>query len=105
VLSEYRRCFSDPAVIHASCEDYRAAASIDLEHDRASLAQIIECPLLALWGSEGFVHRNFDVMEAWRPRASQLEGRAVNSGHFVPEEAPDEVIGALLEFLNRHPAQ
>jgi haloacetate dehalogenase len=99
-IAEYRRCFKDPEVIHASCEDYRAAASIDLEHDRASLDQKVTCPLLALWGNRGFVHRTYDVLAAWRERAEHVEGFAVDSGHYVPEEAPDQVIDALLEFLN-----
>ena len=52
-MAEYLRCFSDPATIHASCEDYRAAAGIDLDHDEADLTRRLECPVLALWGPEG----------------------------------------------------
>jgi haloacetate dehalogenase len=100
-VAEYRRCFRDPRTIHASCEDYRAAATIDLEHDRSTLEQRIDCPLLVLWGEHGFVNRLYDVPEAWRPRARTLEGKAIDSGHFLPEEAPDEVTAALLEFLER----
>ena len=73
-MAEYRRCFSDPAAIHASCEDYRAAASIDLEHDEADLGRRLTCPLLALWGEKGAMHRLYDVLACWRERAQAVEG-------------------------------
>lgn len=98
-VAEYERCFSDPASIHASCEDYRAAATIDLVHDEADLERHIECPLLVLWGAHGFVHRSYDVLGVWRERAAQVTGHAIDSGHFLPEEAPDAVCSALLDFL------
>ena len=99
VLLEYIRCFRDPATIHASCEDYRAAAGIDLQHDEADMTTKISCPLLALWGSKGFVGRKYDVLETWRERASNVQGHSVPSGHFLPEEAPDETYAALHNFL------
>jgi haloacetate dehalogenase len=98
-LAEYLRCFSNPDTIHASCEDYRAAASIDLEHDEADLDRKINAPLLALWGSKGFVHRTYDVLAVWRERASQVQGRALECGHFLPEEAPAAVYAELLRFF------
>ncbi|MEX2407825.1 MAG: alpha/beta hydrolase [Rhodovibrionaceae bacterium] len=98
-LAEYKRCFADPATIHASCEDYRAAASIDLEHDEADLGRRIDCPLLALWGAKGFVGRTYDVLAVWREKASQVEGRALPSGHFLPEEAPQETLQSFLDFF------
>lgn len=98
-LAEYRRCFRNPATIHASCEDYRAAASIDLEHDRADLDVRIECPLLALWGASGFVNRMYDVLATWRARARHVEGRAIDSGHFLAEENASEVVAELDAFL------
>ncbi|MCB0179526.1 MAG: alpha/beta hydrolase [Anaerolineae bacterium] len=98
-VKEYVRCFEDPATIHASCEDYRAAASIDLEHDEADMSQKITCPLLVLWGAQGFVHRTYDVLATWRERAAHVQGRALDCGHFLPEEQPDAVYGALLDFL------
>ncbi len=98
-VAEYVRCFGDPATIHATCEDYRAAAAIDLEHDEADLDRRVVCPLLVLWGSRGFVHRSYDVLAVWRERAVQVEGRAIDSGHFLPEEAPDEVLAELRRFL------
>jgi haloacetate dehalogenase len=98
-MAEYLRCFSQPDAIHASCEDYRAAASIDLEHDRQDLTRQIQCPLLVLWGAKGFVHRTYDVPEVWRRYAQQVESKALDCGHFLPEEAPDAVIEELLQFF------
>ncbi|WP_150912804.1 alpha/beta fold hydrolase [Marinobacter halotolerans] len=98
-LAEYVRCFSEPAAIHASCEDYRAAATIDLKHDEQDRGRKIECPLLVLWGNQGFVHRTYDVLEVWRGYAKQVEGQALDCGHFLPEEAPEEVARALLGFI------
>jgi haloacetate dehalogenase len=100
-LAEYERCFRDPAVIHASCEDYRAAATIDLEHDEADLAtKKIDCPLLALWGARGLMERHFDVLATWRERAGgEVSGRALACGHFLPEELPEETAAELLAFF------
>lgn len=101
VVAEYVRCFSEPAAIHASCEDYRAAASIDLVHDRADRAagRRIAAPLLVLWGSHGFVGRTYDVLKVWRDYATDVSGRALDCGHFLPEEAPDAVIAELSAFF------
>jgi len=98
-LSEYIRCFSDPACIHASCEDYRAAASIDLEHDEADMDRRIECPLLVLWGARGLMERHYDVLATWRERASDVRGRAIDCGHFLAEEAPEETGDELMRFF------
>jgi haloacetate dehalogenase len=98
-MAEYLRCFSDPATIHASCEDYRAAESIDLEHDEADIAKKIECPLLALWGEKGTVHRCFKPLDDWRERAADVRGRALACGHYLPEEAPAELLAELVKFL------
>ena len=97
--AEYLRCFSDPTTIHATCEDYRAAASIDLKHDEADMQHKIAAPLLALWGAKGFVGRRYDVLAEWRKRALDVRGEAVPSGHFLPEEAPAETAAALLAFF------
>jgi haloacetate dehalogenase len=96
--AEYERCFSDPATIHASCEDYRAAASIDLAHDRAD-TQRVRCPLLVLWGEKGVVHRMFDPLADWRAVADDVRGRALPTGHFVAEEAPDETLTEFTAFF------
>lgn len=99
VVAEYIRCFSDPATIRATCEDYRAAATIDLVHDQADLDRKITCPLLVLWGAKGFIQRKYDVLAVWRERATEVRGGTVPSGHFLPEEAPEETYQALKEFL------
>jgi haloacetate dehalogenase len=98
-LAEYERCFANPATIHASCEDYRAAAGIDLEHDAADAHQRIECPLLALWGDEGVVNRLFKPLEDWGSVATDVRGRPLRSGHFLAEEAPEETLAELLAFF------
>ncbi len=97
--AEYRRCFRNPATIHASCEDYRAAASIDLRHDEVDMHVKIAAPLLVLWGRQGFVHRAYDVLAVWRERARTVTGQALDCGHYLPEECPDRVVRALSEFL------
>ncbi|HZA65877.1 MAG TPA: alpha/beta hydrolase [Geminicoccaceae bacterium] len=99
-LAEYERCFADPAVIHASCEDYRAAASIDLAHDEADLDRRIQCPLLALWGGRGVIEKHFDVLATWREKAAgPVGGRALDCGHFLAEERPEETARELLTFF------
>ncbi|MFO0989690.1 MAG: alpha/beta hydrolase [Alphaproteobacteria bacterium] len=99
-LAEYKRCFRDPAVIHASCEDYRAGASIDLEHDEADIARKIECPLLTVWGG-GPITKGAPNIEAWRERAADVTGFPLDCGHFIPEERPAETVAALREFFAR----
>jgi len=98
-LAEYERCFTDSASIHATCEDYRAAAGIDLEHDRGDLGTRLPMPLLVLWGEKGLVGRSWDVLAVWRERAAAVEGAALPCGHFLPEEAPDETLAALRDFF------
>jgi haloacetate dehalogenase len=98
-LAEYERCFADPATIHATCEDYRAAASIDLEHDTADADNRIECPLLVLWGDKGVVNRLFDPMRNWQTVARDVRGRALPSGHFLAEEAPDATLAEMQGFF------
>jgi haloacetate dehalogenase len=99
VFAEYLRCFSDPATLHAMCEDYRAGASIDLEHDAADLTTKLSCPLLVLWGERGAMHSLYDVLATWRERASDVRGRALPGGHWLPEELPQELLGELMAFL------
>jgi haloacetate dehalogenase len=99
IFAEYLRSFRDPATMHAMCEDYRAAASIDLEHDRADLAQKVDCPLLALWGERGAMHPLYDVTATWRERANDVRGKALPGGHWLPEEIPDALYAELRAFL------
>ena len=96
--AEYERCF-DTDTIHASCEDYRAAATIDLEHDEEDLGRKVECPVLALWGEFGRMGRLYDVMETWRARAADVRGAVLPCGHFVPEEVPEGTARELLAFF------
>ena len=99
-FNDYLRCFSNPDTIHASCEDYRASASIDLEHDTADTNLKLTMPLLALWGANGMVGNKYDMLAAWRDVAENVFGFAVPGGHYLPEEAPDETCRALLNFFN-----
>ena len=101
-MAEYLRCFRDKNTIHASCEDYRAAATIDLEHDKEDFDIKLQMPLQALWGEKGFVGRQYDVLAQWRAVADIVEGHAVPGGHFLPEEAPEETAAALLQFWNKY---
>ena len=98
-VQEYLRCFRDPQTIHATCEDYRAAATIDLEHDEADLDQRVQCPLLVLWGGQGVVGQMYDVLALWRQRAVNVSGHALACGHFLVEEAPEPTLQALFSFL------
>ena len=99
VVQEYLRCYRDPATIHAICEDYRAAASIDLEHDRADADRPVIAPLLALWGARGTVGALYDVLATWREKALHVRGRALDCGHTLQEELPEQTLAELLEFL------
>jgi len=97
-LAEYRRCFT-PATMHAMCEDYRASAGIDLDHDRADGKKKLAMPLLAIWGTRGVVGTQFDCVAEWKRVARDVRGIAVDCGHFVPEERPRETLAAIRAFL------
>ena len=101
-LAEYHRAFAKESVRHAMVEDYRAAASIDLQHDREDLAagRRIACPLQVLWCASNTATP--DPLEIWRTWADQVEGGTIDSGHLMAEEAPGEVLAQLLPFLQRH---
>jgi haloacetate dehalogenase len=98
--AEYERCFT-PGAIHASCEDYRAAATIDLEHDRADreAGKRLVAPLLALWGRHGIIERCFRPLDDWRRVANDVRGKALEGGHYLAEEVPQAVIAELEEFF------
>ena len=96
--AEYLRCMRDPGTVHAMCEDYRANASIDLEHDTADLGRKIACPMLVLWGEKGGLPR-FDVIAEWRERAQNVRGKALPGTHWLPEQLPAETLAELLAFL------
>ena len=95
----YLRAFRDPRTIHATCEDYRASATIDLEHDRAERRRKIRMPVLVLWGRRGVIGTMFDALREWRAVATDVRGEALDCGHFLPEEKPREVLRALRAFL------
>jgi haloacetate dehalogenase len=103
-LKEYVRAFKDPKCIHATCEDYRAAATIDLVHDRKDLKRKLNMPVLALWGKMGVIEQYFQPLKDWREVAKDVRGRALDCGHFLPEEKPEEVLRELRRFLGRSSA-
>ena len=97
----YLSYVSDPATMHAMCEDYRAAASIDLEHDRVDRAagRTITCPVNVLWGEFGVVNRCFKPLDDWRAVADDVRGRTVPCGHYIPEEVPEALLAEMLVFF------
>lgn len=99
VYNEYLRHFKDPSKMHAMCEDYRAGASIDLEHDEQDMNVKVACPVLALWGANGAMGTQFNVLETWRERALNVSGRSLACGHWMPEQLPEEVYSELINFL------
>ena len=101
LFAEYLRVYRDPATRHAICEDYRAAATIDLDHDAADADHKVESPVLALWGGKGVVGQTYDVLATWREKARHVEGRALDCGHTLQEERPEEVAFELQRFLGR----
>ena len=104
-LEEYRRAIKNPETIHAMCEDYRAGARIDMRLDEAdkTAGRRIACPVQVLWGKKNVLEAWYDVLSVWREWADQVEGHAVDSGHFLPEEAPDATYEAIKSFLDRAP--
>ena len=98
-VEQYVRCFCDPGTIHATCEDYRAGASIDLVHDEADFDSKVTCPMLALWSETGYVGRTQNVLEVWSEYATNLRGFSLPAGHFLAEELPDATYEAIVRFL------
>jgi haloacetate dehalogenase len=100
VRREYVQKLSDSATIHAVCEEYRAAATLDVQHDEVDRGRVkIACPVLALWARDGAVGRWYEPLEVWSRWADDLEGRPIAAGHFLPEEAPDETLAELRRFF------
>jgi len=100
VFDEYLRTFRQPDTIHAICEDYRAAASIDLVHDNADLNKKIQCPLLVLSSEKGPFHRMYNVPQTWQERAIRAQGKAMPTGHFLPEQMPQELMQEIITFMS-----
>ena len=98
-LAEYLRCFRNPNTVHATCEDYRAAATIDLRHDNDDGARGVTAPLLALWGKHAVIERCFDCLALWRERATDVRGEALPGGHYLAEEVPELVAQHLEQFM------
>ena len=97
--AEYLRCFGNPETIRATCDEYRAGAAIDLEHDRADRGRKLAMPLLVLWGRRSGQGSGYDLLAVWREHAENVAGQAIDSGHFIPEEAPDVTYAALRGFF------
>jgi haloacetate dehalogenase len=104
-LREYLSAFADPDVIHASCEDYRAAASIDIEHDDADLGRKLDMPLLTLWAKRGVIETCFDTLGLWRQRAERIEGEALDTTHYMAEEIPDDIAARMSHFFAHKTSQ
>lgn len=100
-LAEYQRCLALPGAAHGICEDYRAAATIDLEHDRfdRDAGNRLALPLMVLWGEQGVVGRCFDPLAEWQRVAADVQGGALPCGHYIAEEAPDMLLERVLPFL------
>jgi haloacetate dehalogenase len=98
-FADYLRCFANPETIRATGDEYRAGAGIDLEHDRADRTKIA-MPLLVLWGRSSGQGSGYDMLAVWRDHANDVRGQAVDSGHFLPEDAPDPTYAALRDFFN-----
>jgi haloacetate dehalogenase len=97
---DYVRCFRNPETIHAICEDYRAAATADFVDDEADRGKRrIACPVLALWSRRGDLEAWYDVLAIWRGWADDVRGRALDCGHYLAEEAPDETYSELRAFF------
>jgi len=102
-LAEYLAAFAAPDAIHASCEDYRAAASIDIDHDNADNGRKLKMPTLALWAKRGVITRCFNALELWQQRAERIQGGALNATHYMAEEIPEEIAARMGEFFAQNP--
>ena len=101
MFAEYLRAFNLPGTIRAGLEDYRAAATVDIADDERDLGKKLSCPVLAIWGEQGKMDKLFDVLATWRDKAADVRGHALPCGHFIPEEAPDELLRDLIPFLGQ----
>ena len=101
-LTEYLTAFSNPETIQASCEDYRAAASIDIAHDDQDGTRKLSMPIQTLWAKRGVIEACFDALDLWRKRADCVEGLALDATHYMAEEIPDEITARMADFFSRH---
>jgi haloacetate dehalogenase len=102
LLAQYRRAWRQPETIHGSCSDYRAAASIDLEHDKGDFDRKVQCPTLVFYGSAGVMAQLFDIPAEWRKRCANVIDRSLPGGHFFVDQFASETAGVLIEFLHAH---
>ncbi|MEI6551554.1 MAG: alpha/beta hydrolase [Betaproteobacteria bacterium] len=100
-LAEYMRCMELPGAAHGLCEDYRASATIDLVHDQLDIdaKNLLQQPLLILWGEQGVVNQCFDPLKDWSKVAVNVKGHALPCGHYIPEEAPELLLQQVQSFL------
>lgn len=103
-LEEYLETFASPEAIHASCEDYRAAHNVDIEHDNADDAKLV-MPLFVIWAKKGVIETCFDALALWRQRATNVTGQSVNATHYMAEEIPDEITMLLSDFFRNNPKE
>jgi haloacetate dehalogenase len=99
-MAEYRRCWRDPGMIHGSCSDYRAAASIDLKHDEKDLGRKVECPTLVFWGEKGPMARAYDIAAEWRKRCADVTPASLPGSHFFIDQFPAETADIISKFLS-----
>lgn len=100
-LAEYQRCLTQPGAAHGICEDYRASASIDLDHDHVDreAGRVLPMPVLVLWGADGAVHKCFEPLDEWRKVAADVRGRPLPCGHYIAEEDPEALLAQVLPFF------
>ncbi len=101
-FGEYVKVFGEKEAVHSMCEDYRAALTVDVEEAKADIKEgrKIKCPLIVLWGKYGIVERCFDAVKEWQDVSeSTVTGSSVESGHYIPEEAPETVVRHIMEFF------
>jgi haloacetate dehalogenase len=103
MLAEYRRCWRQPDMIHGSCSDYRAAASVDLEHDGADIGRKVSCPTLVLYGAAGTMAALYDIPAEWRSRCADVTDASVPGGHFFVDQFPEETTRIVGQFLDAQP--
>ena len=100
-LAAYRESWRKPETIHTMCNDYRAAIEVDFHHDAADLNRKVDCPSLVLYGAKGPMAKSYDVGATWSDRMTDFEAKAVDGGHFFPDQNPGDTEQALLAFLSK----
>ena len=101
-LRSYVDMMKDPAAVHATCEDYRASASIDMENQKEDMekGRKIQCPLMVIWGGKGLIGKCYDAIEEWKKvSASTVVGESLDCGHYIPEEVPEALLSRIQGFL------